>query len=164
MHYYGGDVKRELIIGYSTDTKPTSGYHLGAIFEELDTGDSYVFNKDGTWTSNLSSAGTAGSGVYTFSIPSGYTIDTNLAIIPSAISSVNVNYAGVDGSTLGFGTAGGYTSVLMLTVVPLSSTTVGLYICGSSDNNLNNTLIGSNACAISVANRFYKFTAEIPIL
>lgn len=102
-----------------------------------------------------------GSGVYTFSLPTGYTINTSLASLPSTIGTAS--YAGADGSTLGFGTAGA-TSYGQCVVVPLSTTTVGLYLTISSDSATSNVLIGSTALAITTANRSYKFTAEIPIV
>lgn len=108
------------------------------------------------------SGATNGSGVYTFSIPSNLTIDTILAKIPTSISSSNGNYAGVNGTVLGFGVAGGSLAYANVSVVPLSETSLGLYMNGSSDNNYNNTLVGS-VCSIVSTNRYYKFTAEIPL-
>lgn len=35
-------------IGLSTDTKPVTGVYNGSIFYEMDTGDTYYFDADGT--------------------------------------------------------------------------------------------------------------------
>lgn len=105
---------------------------------------------------------TTGTGVYTFSLPSGYTINTTLAPIPSTIVSSNGNYSGADGSTLGFGSAGA-TSFTQCAVTPLSTNTVGLYMFISSDVNTSATLVGSGVLPVNANNRTYRFTAEIPI-
>lgn len=39
------------LFGLSTDSKPTTGIVTGSVFVEVDTGDAYLFDEEGsTWT------------------------------------------------------------------------------------------------------------------
>jgi hypothetical protein len=101
-------------------------------------------------------AGTAGI-PYAWSIPAGYTIDTATALIPTVISSAS--RAGIDGTPLGgadVSATGGVTSTAR--VVPLSTTTVGIY------DTIDFSLVRNGRFTFNSANASYAFTAEIPIL
>jgi hypothetical protein len=127
-----------------------SGYSLKAIYK--------VIGK--TLTIKVSYAqtvaGTSGNGVYYFSLPSGYTIDLAKNPVPSSIVATTGNTTPSKCIPLGFGKV--YTGELV--VVPLNSTSVGLYIHDAS----NSGLIGSTLWPMSTAGMYYIFSADIPIL
>ena len=100
--------------------------------------------------------GTAGTQSYAFSIPGGYTIDTTKATLPSDVT--NASLSGVDGSTVGTGFARNSANTGAATVVPVSTTGLGLF----TENNVR--LIGSGAFALNgAANTSISFTAQVPI-
>lgn len=100
--------------------------------------------------------GTAGTQSYAFSIPGGYTIDTTKATLPSDVT--NTSLSGFDGSTVGTGFARNSANTGAATVVPVSTTGLGLF----TESNVR--LIGSGAFALNgAANTSISFTAQVPI-
>lgn len=111
-----------------------------------------------------SGAGAAtGTGAYSWSIPSGYTIDTNKVGVPSSIVATTPNYTPLSCISLGLAKVVnlGLITISPSVVVALSSTTIGVHM---QDSN-NTGLVGSNLWPIITTTPMcYVFDLEIPIL
>lgn len=100
-----------------------------------------------------------GSGVYRWSIPAGYTIDTTNTPIPTV--QTDTANAGIDGGCIGsgFGRNATASNSAGLNVMPLTSTTFGFWF------EAQNRLVGSGALATNgAANTAISATMQIPIL
>lgn len=102
-----------------------------------------------------------GTGTYNFSIPSGFTIDTTKALIPSAIGATTD--AGYDGTGIGTFLVSNNASNYTGKVVALTSTTLGLF--GTTFSGGNRGLRGSanGQFGEGTSPSTYSFTAQIPI-
>jgi len=117
-----------------------------------------------TYFAASSTGASAGTGAYTISLPSGYTINTSLAQLPSTIATATSNYSGADASTLGTCNMAYSSSSIQGTVVPLNSNKLGLYLTyNPSSTTVYNTLWGSAAWTTVLAGLSIQFIAEIPI-
>jgi hypothetical protein len=100
-----------------------------------------------------------GTGSYQWSIPTGYTIDTTKAAIPSVLT--NTAGSGLDGGVVGSGfgrnSTGGNSAGLI--VMPLSTTTIGAYFEAAT------RLMGASSLAMTGAsNATYSFVCQIPLV
>jgi hypothetical protein len=105
--------------------------------------------------------GSNGTGIYNFSIPAGYTIDTAKAIIPSLTGTAADS--GYDGTQIGtYQISNGGTNYVGK-VVALTSTTVGLF--GTTLSGTQRGLRGSTSGSMmeNTAPTTYSFVAQIPI-
>jgi len=100
--------------------------------------------------------GTAGSGNYLFSLPSGFTI--NNSIVPFYPGGAVTTWV----PQCGTATLGGTSLQTMGVVVPYNATNVGLSIYGPGTPILF-MLAGSTAYALNNGTIFYNFYATIPI-
>lgn len=113
------------------------------------------------YTSNQTNAGTAGTGHYTVSIPSGFSINTTLVTIPADLATTQGSNTRVASPPLGSGMAYvNSTAVGIVLAYPTSSTT--LAFTATSGNSQQ--WIGSSFYALSNGNRQFSFMAEIPIV
>jgi hypothetical protein len=145
-----------VVTGAVTNPTPPEGTNL--------VGTYVVQGKTMTLNFNLSCAVTtgagAGSGIYTISMPPGYTIDTNYAALGTSGQSYN------DGSPLGMsvlladiaGTGGAWA------VIPVSTT--GLVLIGQNPAVATGTLVwGSANFPLGVATNYrVSFIASIPVV
>jgi hypothetical protein len=106
--------------------------------------------------------GANGSGSYRFGLPSGYTIDTAKAIIPT--STGTAADAGYDGVSIGTFQVSNSAANYFGKVVAITSTEVGMF--GTTLSGVERGLRGSTSGAIlmNAAPTAYSFTAQIPIL
>jgi hypothetical protein len=108
-----------------------------------------------------------GSGTlpYQISIPSGFTIDTTKANIPSNLASSSQNGAGKDALPLGNGIylSNGFPFSSPCKIVPLSSSALGVYL-SASGTTIANTLWGCGQSYYGATSVGLEFEANIPIL
>lgn len=58
------NIRYQRMAGTSSDTKPTAGVANGSLFEEADTGKTYIYNEDGAeWTEYAAGGGGGGGGI-----------------------------------------------------------------------------------------------------
>jgi len=112
-------------------------------------------------------SGTLGTGVYTISLPSGYTIDTTLLTIPTGtLASVSNNSSGVDGMVAGIASwSSGYSnSSTPAKVVAVSDSKLSVYFENFDGANDASTLWGAGFSYLNVSNFSLGFIAELPIV
>lgn len=103
---------------------------------------------------------------YQISIPSGFTIDTSLATIPSSLVSTTNNGAGRDSLPLGASTYFSSSAPICFPgkVVPLSSSALGIHNISMGVANPPFTLWGCGNSFYGGTNVELTFTCEIPIV
>jgi hypothetical protein len=108
----------------------------------------------------------SGSNPYQISIPSGYTIDTTKANIPSLLTSVTGNGAGIDSLPLGTSVFYSGTASVFFTgkVVPLSTTSLGIHHICMNSTTAPFTLWGCGNSYYGASIVELSFEANIPIV
>lgn len=101
-----------------------------------------------------SATGTAGSGDYIFSLPSGFVIDSTKQVVSTSPNQ----------SACGYGTNGNNTGDdNSLRVIPFARTTTGISLLGGDGNGTGTTVIGSSYFGLASA-AYYSFTVRVPII
>lgn len=103
------------------------------------------------WYTQGASPGTAGSGTYLFSLPTGYSIDSTIITSGSYLFQL-----GASACYLSSDNGGGNT-------FPVSSTTISLNI-SSSAGGAANFVVGSSFFGLNNTNLYITFNAAIPIV
>lgn len=142
----------------ATSSNPTQGSGANSSAMWKRNGDSveiyFVYSQ--------TSAGSAGSGTYLFSLPSGLTIDTSKVVTTN-------NGNGIDGTVLGSAytgttTSSGGSSSEIGQVIAWNSTQLAIITSYSGSNPQIYGMIGSGSNSLSDNPQYYSFTAKIPIL
>ena len=118
------------------------------------------------WNFQQSSAGTSGSGVYLFPLPSGYTIDTTKATLATTLGSSSTGALTAGGNTVGHGTI-----LTTVTSDTASELTTDLVIYNSTNLAMNHITatgthkseVGSNDPGWANSMMYVSFFARVPI-
>jgi len=145
-----------------TTSNPTFGTQFTNVAKYRRVGDTMEI----TFNYNQTSAGTAGSGAYLFSLPPGFSIDTNKVNLPATLPTASILSYG--GSQIGWGWFGNTSTGNVnysgkISFFPYNSTT----IAGNADTNtaLQQYPVGSSLAAnFSSTNFTIQIKAWVPIV